>query len=87
VPPRQLFRVLEAEDRLDDRDDEELEDQALPEQSEKLGKLSWQVQVGQGQVKTFENVIQHLEVVFDGSVAHFLNLPPKKHKKRHFSRL
>ena len=72
MPPGQLFRVVEAQDGLNDGHDEELEDQALPQQGVERAEVFRKVEVGHGQVEPLQHRLEHLEVVLHGGSAKFL---------------
>ena len=66
VPSQQFPVVLHSQDWLDDRDDEELEDEALLEERLELGEGVGDAEVGVGDVERVQHVAQLLEVILEG---------------------
>ena len=72
VPLGQLVGVIEAQDRLDNGNDQKLQDQTLPEEGIEWGKVLGQVEVGQRQVKALEDGVQHIKIVLERGLANSL---------------
>ena len=72
MPLGQRVGVIEAQDRLDNGNDQKLQDQTLPEEGIEWGKVLGQVEVGQRQVKTLEDGVQHIKIVLERGLANSL---------------
>ena len=72
MPLGQLVGVIEAQDRLDNGNDQKLQDQTLPEEGIEWGKVLGQVEVGQRQVKALEDGVQHIKIVLERGLANSL---------------
>ena len=72
VPFCQFFWIFQTQNRFDNRDNKKFQNQTFSEQSEELWERFWQIQIGEGQVESFQNVLEHVKVVLDGILADFL---------------